>query len=55
MFTRRDALALAAGALIAPLDARAATEPYVLPEHLQPTILRVKPEFEVNSIHVLPA
>ncbi len=55
MITRREALALTAGAAIAPLAARAATEPYVLPEHLQPTVLRVKPEFVVNSIHVLPS
>ena len=55
MITRRDALALAAGAAFSPLGARAATEPYALPEHLQPAILRVRPEFEVNSIHVLPS
>ena len=55
MITRRHALGLTAGALLAPLGARAATEPYELPEHLQPTALRVKPEFEVNSIHVLPS
>lgn len=55
MITRRDVLALAAGAAFVPLGARAATEPFVLPEHLKPTYVRVKPEFEVNSIHVLPS
>ena len=55
MITRRDALALAAGAVLAPLGARAATEPFILPEHLLPTLVRVKPEFELNSIHILPA
>ena len=55
MITRRNALALAAGAALSPLCARAATEPYVLPEHLQPTYVPVKRAFEVNSIHVLPS
>lgn len=55
MITRRHALALTAGAALFPLGARAATEPYVLPEHLHPTYVPVKPAFEVNSIHVLPS
>jgi lipoprotein-anchoring transpeptidase ErfK/SrfK len=55
MITRRDALTLTAGAAVAPLAASAATEPFVLPERLQPTILRVAPQFELNSIHVMPS
>jgi lipoprotein-anchoring transpeptidase ErfK/SrfK len=55
MITRRDALVLSAGAMLAPLGARAATEPFVLAEHLRPRFVSVRPQFEVNSIHVLPS
>lgn len=58
MITRRAALALTAGAVLSPALARAATQApqtFVLPPELQPTLVRVRPEFELGSIHVVPS
>ena len=57
MITRREALALTAGACIAPVAAQTqpAATPFRLPDRLRPQLMQVKRTFEPGTIHVLPS